>query len=46
MREYSFSVTVTADSEAHAIQVMAERVERDEDYGFPYSITGWMMEEA
>jgi hypothetical protein len=45
MREYTFSVTVAATSEMEAVQVIAERIEHDEDYGFPYQVLGWRMEE-
>lgn len=40
MNDYQFSVTVTAANSAQAEQVMLERMEFEEDYGFPYSL-GW-----
>lgn len=45
MQEYTFSVTVAAPSEMQAVQVIAERIEHDEDYGFPYQVIEWRMEE-
>jgi hypothetical protein len=38
MAEHTFLVTVTADTEEQAAQVMAERINVDEDYGFEYTI--------
>lgn len=37
---YEFKVVVTAGSREEAEQVMAERINHDEDYGFDYMI-GW-----
>ena len=39
MADYAYVVTVTADSEEQAAQVMAERINYDEDYGFEYGIS-------
>lgn len=41
--EFTFTVTVEADNEAQADQVMAERLSHDEDYGFNYLVT-WVSE--
>lgn len=38
MAEHTFLVTVTAASREEAVQVMAERLNHDEDYGFDYSV--------
>lgn len=38
LNEYIYIVTVTAETQEHANQVMAERIEPDEDYGFDYII--------
>lgn len=38
MQDYDYVVRVTAQSRNHAEQVMAERINHDEDYGFPYTI--------
>lgn len=38
MATFHYLVSVEADSEAQAEQVMAERISPDEDYGFDYSI--------
>ena len=35
---YMFVVTVTTDTAEHAAQVMRERIEPEEDYGFPYEV--------
>jgi hypothetical protein len=40
MKTYRFMVWVEADSAEQAEQVMAERINPDEDYGFDYTI-GW-----
>ena len=37
---FEFKVVVTAGSREEAEQVMAERINHDEDYGFEYMI-GW-----
>lgn len=39
---YQFSVCVAADTLAEAEQVLAERLDHDEDYGFPYEITSYV----
>jgi hypothetical protein len=38
MADYAYVVTVTADTEEQAAQVMAERINVDEDYGFEYTV--------
>ncbi len=38
MTEFMYTVRVDASSEAEADQVMAERLDHDEDYGFSYAI--------
>ena len=38
MKEFRFVVTVQAETEDQAKQVMDERVYYDEDYGFDYQI--------
>ena len=38
MNKHVFLVTVTADTEEQAAQVMSERLYHDEDYGFDYSV--------
>lgn len=38
MTVYTYTVEVTADSAQQADQVMAERLEPNEDYGFDYTI--------
>ena len=35
---HTFTVTVKCDTEDQALEVMAERINYDEDYGFPYTI--------
>ena len=40
---YQFSVCVAADTLAEAEQVLAERLDHDEDYGFPYRITSFAL---
>jgi hypothetical protein len=35
---HTYIVTVSGCNQAEADQVMAERLEHDEDYGFPYKI--------
>jgi hypothetical protein len=35
---YTFAVTVTTGTAAQAAQVMGERIDHEEDYGFPYKI--------
>jgi len=37
---FEFKVSVTAETREQAEQVMAERINHDEDYGFDYQI-GW-----
>lgn len=39
MGQYRFTVTVECETEEEALQVMAERVYFDEDYGFEYTIS-------
>ena len=36
---YAFTVTVACDTAEQASDVLAERLDHDEDYGFPYTIT-------
>ena len=36
--EYKFIVTIDTDTSENACQVMSERLDYDEDYGFPYTI--------
>ena len=36
--EYKFIVAVEAETLAQAQRVMQERIEYDEDYGFPYML--------
>lgn len=38
MATFRYLVTVEADTEDRAVQVMAERIGHDEDYGFFYTI--------
>lgn len=38
MTAYTFAVTVECDTAAQAAQVMGERIDHEEDYGFPYTI--------
>lgn len=38
MNKHVFLVTVTAETEEQAIEVMTERLYHDEDYGFGYSV--------
>jgi hypothetical protein len=38
MPNWHYVVTVTADTESEADQVMAERLDHDEDYGFVYQL--------
>lgn len=38
MATYVFAVTVETDTAAQAAQVMAERIDHDEDYGFAYTV--------
>lgn len=40
---YQFSVCIAADTLAQAEQVMSERLGPDEDYGFPYEITSFVV---
>jgi len=35
---FHFAVEVKAETLEQAIQVMSERIEHDEDYGFPYKV--------
>ena len=35
---YTYTVTVICDTSAQADTVMSERINYDEDYGFPYRI--------
>jgi len=35
---FHFAVEVQADSLEQAMQVMQERIEFEEDYGFPYTV--------
>ena len=35
---YTFTVTVECETKEQATQVIAERLNHDEDYGFPYEI--------
>ena len=35
---YTFTVTVECETQEQATQVIAERLNHDEDYGFPYEI--------
>ena len=39
MNNYWIAVCVTAETQDQAIHVIAERLEHDEDYGFPYRVT-------
>lgn len=41
MKEHTFYVEIAAPTREQAAQVMAERLQHDEDYGFPYEIKGW-----
>lgn len=45
MNTYTFSVDVVASSLEEAYEVMAERLNHDEDYGFEYEV-GWMHTQA
>lgn len=36
--DFHTTVTVTAQTQAQADQVLAERLAHDEDYGFPYTL--------
>lgn len=38
MKEFQFIVTVMAETEEEALQVIAERIDFDEDYSFEYRI--------
>ena len=38
MFDYTYTVTVTTTTAAQADQVMVERLNVDEDYGFDYSL--------
>lgn len=38
MVNYTFAVTVKADTAEHAATVMRERINVDEDYGFEYRV--------
>ena len=38
MAVYRYVVTVECDSQEHADQVVSERIDHDEDYGFDYSL--------
>ena len=38
MDNYTFTVIVTCETAEEAEQVMAERLDPDEDYGFPYIV--------
>lgn len=38
MTEYTFGVTVTAESAEQAAEVMRERIDFEEDYGFEYEV--------
>lgn len=38
MRQFQYTVSVTADTRAQADQVIDERIHHDEDYGFDYTI--------
>jgi hypothetical protein len=38
MEKYRFLVTVVAETHDQAVEVMAERILYDEDYGFPYEV--------
>lgn len=38
VRTFSYTVTVAAETREQADQVMAERINHAEDYGFPYKI--------
>lgn len=38
MHEFTYLVTVRTDTQAHADQVIAERLGHDEDYGFTYTV--------
>lgn len=40
MKDFTYTVTVSAATEEEADQVIAERIGYDEDYGFDYGI-GW-----
>ncbi len=46
MADYVDAVTVTADSPEEAAQVMAERLNHDEDYGFDYTVGFEPMEQV
>lgn len=46
MADYVYAVTVTADSPEEAAQVMAERLNHDEDYGFDYTVGFEPMEQV
>lgn len=39
MTDHEYTVTVTARTRDEADRVMAERLQPDEDYGFPYRVT-------
>lgn len=38
MDEYRYIIAVTAATPEEADQVIAERIDHDEDYGFPYEV--------
>jgi len=38
MTDYRYSVIVTTDTREHANQVMVERINYDEEYGFDYQV--------
>lgn len=38
LETYSFTVDIKAGSPEQAMKVITERLQRDEDYGFPYTI--------
>jgi hypothetical protein len=44
MNTYTYSVTLYAPSADEAEQVMAERLGHDEDYGFDYEISGYVLQ--
>ena len=44
VREYSYIVTVFAETQDQANQVICERIDPDEDYGFDYIIE-WRHED-
>lgn len=42
---HTFTVTVTCATADRATQVLAERLDHEEDYGFPYTLT-WAAHEG